>query len=45
MGGTCSTHGIMRNEYKIVIGKPEDNMKDLDVDGREYFGLFYGPCQ
>jgi len=23
MGGICSTHGEMRNAYKILIGKPE----------------------
>jgi hypothetical protein len=23
MGGTCNTHGKMRNAYKIFIGKPE----------------------
>jgi hypothetical protein len=23
MGEVCSTHGKLRNEYKILIGKPE----------------------
>jgi hypothetical protein len=23
MGGTCGMHGKMRNEYKILVGKPE----------------------
>jgi hypothetical protein len=23
MGGTCSTHGDMRNAYKILVGEPE----------------------
>jgi hypothetical protein len=23
MGGACSTHGVMRNVYKIFVGKPE----------------------
>jgi hypothetical protein len=23
MGGTCSTHGVKRNAYRIFVGKPE----------------------
>jgi len=23
MGGTCRTHGEMRNEYKILVRKPQ----------------------
>jgi hypothetical protein len=28
MGGNCSTHGQIRNAYKILVGKPE-GMKSL----------------
>jgi hypothetical protein len=24
MGGACSVHGKMRNMYKILVGKPEE---------------------
>jgi hypothetical protein len=36
MGGTCSTHGEIRNAYEISVGKPEGkyHVEDLGVDGR-----------
>jgi hypothetical protein len=35
MAGVCSTHGDMRNEYKIFVGTPEKKrqQEDLDIDG------------
>jgi hypothetical protein len=24
MGGTCNTHGDVRNAYKILVGEPEE---------------------
>jgi hypothetical protein len=38
MGGACSTHGVKRNVYRILVGKPlgrhrwEDNIR---MDFRE----------
>jgi hypothetical protein len=36
MGGTCITHGEMRNAYKILIGKLEGKrpLEDTGIDGR-----------
>jgi hypothetical protein len=36
MGGTCRSMEEIRNEYNILIGKPEgkDHSEDLGVDGR-----------
>jgi hypothetical protein len=35
MGGVCSTHGEMRNAYKVLVGKPEGKrpQEDIDVGG------------
>jgi hypothetical protein len=35
MSGACSTHGEMRNAYKIFVGKSEGrtHMEDLGVGG------------
>jgi hypothetical protein len=37
IGGTCRTHGEMRNAHKFIVGKPrcrsEDNIK-MDLIGR-----------
>jgi hypothetical protein len=36
MGGACSTHGEMRNAFKILVGKPgrKRPSEDKGVDGR-----------
>jgi hypothetical protein len=36
MGGACSSHGEMRNVYKIFVEKPEEKrpLRRLGVDGR-----------
>jgi hypothetical protein len=36
MGGTCSMHWKMRNEYRILVGKPARKIPlgDQGVDGR-----------
>jgi hypothetical protein len=35
IGIGCSTHGEMRNAYRILVGKHErDYLKDLGLDGR-----------
>jgi hypothetical protein len=35
MGGVCSAHGEMKNEYGILIGKPDgrDHSEDQGIDG------------
>jgi hypothetical protein len=42
MGGARSTHGEMRNAYKILTGKPEGKncLKGLSVDGRVFPVLY-----
>jgi hypothetical protein len=36
MGGTCSGNGKMRNEYKTLVGKHEENraLEDTGAHGR-----------
>jgi hypothetical protein len=41
VGGECSTHGEVRNAYKISVGKP-DHSEDLGVDGRIILELILG---
>jgi hypothetical protein len=33
MGGACSTNGQTRNAYRLLVGKPGDNIK-MDLGGR-----------
>jgi hypothetical protein len=34
MGGAYSMHGEKRYVCRVLVGKPEGHLKDLDVDGR-----------
>jgi hypothetical protein len=44
MGGTSSMHGQMRNEYKILIEKPEAKrrLRGLNVEGRIQLKRIFG---
>jgi hypothetical protein len=35
MGRVCSTHGVMRNAYKVSVGKPE---RRRHLEGIAYMG-------
>jgi hypothetical protein len=49
MGGACSTQWDVRNSYKILVGKPEENKPverprcrcDLKQDMRAWTGSFW----
>jgi hypothetical protein len=44
VGRACGTHVMGRNVYRVLVGNPEDHLKDQGTDGRMGSKWSLGSC-